>query len=147
MLHIIYCYRSAIPDLLQHLQSRPIPSLHYLRVWCRIYPEARALTKFLPLCTNLCTLQYERGENNVLEIVEEKMWVAAVKRCRNLEVVIIRGDNSAVSCKRLLSVLRKLSERKGLHALKLKKIVALDRDGREQHYTEHVKHLLPALQQ
>ena len=61
---------------------------------------------------------------SVSEIVEE-MWEAAV-RCRNLEEVRADEDNTDVSAKRLESVLRKLSESAGIHALKLRKIVELD---------------------
>ena len=149
MLHIIYCYRSVLPSLLHHLSSHPLPTLHYLGVWCDDDSHARALTTFLPHCTNLRTLQYERAQDSVVsESVEEEMWEAVVKRCRNLEVVRVRGYNSTVSCVRLVSVMRKLSEREGIQALKLRKIVRVDwGTGQEEDYTEQVKHLLPALQQ
>ena len=147
MLHNIYCYRSAIAALLRHLQSYPRPSLHYLCVWCDYDSDVRALTTFLPLCTNLLTLHCERGYNSrVSESVDEEMWEAAVRRCRNLEVVRVDGGDSAASCKRLVSVLKRLSEKEGIQALKLKKVVQID-GGQEEYYTEQVKHLLPALQQ
>ena len=143
MLYIIYCYRSLLPVLLQHLSSHPLPSLHYLLVWCYDDSVVRALTTFLPHCTNLRTLYCERvGYYVVSESVEEEMWEAVVKRCRNLEVVRVSGGDSAVSCDRLVSVMRKLSEREGIQALKLREIVQSGKD-----YTEQVKHLLPALQQ
>ena len=143
MLHIIYCYRSVLPSLLQHLSSHPLPSLHYLHVWCKYDSDVRALTTFLPQCTNLRTLHYERTWDSVVsESVEEEMWEVVLRRCRNLEVVRVWGEDSAVSCDRLVSVMKKLSERKGIQALKLRKIVNSGND-----YTEQVKHLLPALQQ
>ena len=150
MLHIIYCYRSAISVLLHPLSSHPLPSLHYLRVWCDNNSEVRALPTFLSQCTNLRTLDYERARDiGVSESVEEEMWEAAVRRCKNLEVVRVEGDGSAVSCDRLVSVLRKLSEREGILALKLRKIVRVDVYMGEvtEDDTEQVKHLLPALQQ
>ena len=136
-----------IPDLLEDLQSHPLPPLHYLYVLCEYNSVVRALTTFLRQCSNLRTLHYERGRNSVSGSVETKMWEAAVRRCRNLEEVRVDGCDSDVACKRLVSVLRKLSERKGIHALKLKKIVRVDRDSRVlDEYTKQVKHLLPALQ-
>ena len=148
VLHIIYCYRSVIPDILQHLSSHPFPSLHYLLVRCRDDSEVRALTTFLPQCTNLRTLEYERaGYGVVSESVEEEMWEVVVKRCENLEVVRVEGKYGAVSCDRLVSVMRKLSERKGIQALKLRRIVRVNWRGEViEDYTEQVKHLLPALQ-
>ena len=143
VLHIRYCYSSVIPSLLHRLSSRTLPSLHFLRVLYEDVSEVRALTTFLPQCTNLRTLHCERDRYRVvLESVEEEMWETAVRRCRNLEEVRVRGKDSAGSCDRLVSVLRKLSEREGIQALKLRKIVKSGED-----YTEQVKHLLPALQQ
>ena len=132
-----------LPSLLHHLSSHPLPSLHYLYVLCDDDSAVHALTTFLPQCTNLRTLHCERGQYSVVsESVEEEMWEVVVKRCRNLEEVRVRGVDSAVSCDRLVIVLRKLSEREGIQALKLRRIVEGGRD-----YTEQVKHLLPALQQ
>ena len=74
------------------------------------------------------------------------MWEAAVKRCRNLEEVRVSGGDSDVACDRLVSVMRKLSEREGIQAQKLRRIVRVDLI-RVADYTEQVKHLLPALQQ
>ena len=146
-----------IPKLLLQLSSHPLPTLHYLCVLCYDDSEASALTKFLPQCTNLRTLYYERDwyvsesvEDEmwvaVSESAEEEMWEAAVRRCRNLEEVRVSGDDSDVLCDRLVSVLRELSDWEGIQALKLRRIVQKDCDGREQDYTEQVKHLLPALQ-
>ena len=132
-----------MPVLLHHLSSHPLPTLHYLHVWCDDDSDARALTTFLPQCINLRTLQYERAWGRVSESVEEEMWEAVLRRCRNLEEVRVRGYDSAVSCDRLVSVMRTLSEREGIQALKLRGIVRLGRGD----YTEQVKHLLPALQQ
>ena len=134
--------------LLHHLSSHPLPTLHYLRVLCVDDSEVRPLTTFLPHCTNLRTLYYERGLYRVSESAEEEMWEAAVRRCRNLEEVRVDGD-SVVSCARLVSVMRKLSEKEGIQALKLRKIVEVDWYTGEviEDYTEQVKHLLPALQQ
>ena len=113
--------------------------------------EARALTTFLPQCTNLRTLYYEPVQYSVVvsESVEEEMWEVVVKRCRNLEEVRVWGRHSAVSCDRLVSVMRKLSEREGIQAQKLRRIVKVDWITGEviEDYTEQVKHLLPALQQ
>ena len=138
-----------IPALLQHLSSHPLPTLHYLRVRCDYDSEARALTTFLPHCTNLRTLEYERVWDMVVsESVEEEMCEAVVRRCRNLEEVRVGGGDRDVSCDRLVSVLRKLSEREGIQALKLRKIVKVNHLGEVlDDYTELVKHLLPALQQ
>ena len=151
VLHIIYCYRSVLPALLQHLSSHPLPSIHYLYVWCKDESVVRALTTFLPQCTNLRTLQYARGLYSVSESVEEEMWKAAVRRCRNLEEVRVSGKNSAVSCntRRLVSVLKKLSEREGIQVQKLRRIVRVADYTQKvlEDYTEQVKHLLPALQQ
>ena len=136
-----------LPVLLHHLSSHPLPSLYYLLVLCDVDSEVRALTTFLPHCTNLRTLQYARGGDSVVsESVEEEMWEAVVRRCRNLEEVRVRGEGSDVSCDRLRSVLRKLSEREGIQALKLRRIVRVGWRQAED-YTEQVKHLLPALQQ
>ena len=138
-----------LPSLLQHLSSHPLPTLHYLGVLCYDDSVVRTLTTFLPHCTNLRTLHCERvGYRVVSESVEEEMWDAVLRRCRNLEVVRVSGGHSAVSCDRLVSVMRKLSEREEIQALKLRRIVR--EDGRRQvieDYTEQVKHLLPALQQ
>ena len=146
MLHIIYCYRSVLHVLLHHLSSHPLPSLLYLYVRCHVDSEVRALTTFLPHCTNLRTLHYDHYDRArdyvVSQSVEEEMWEVVLRRCRNLEEVRVRGEDSAVSWDRLVSVLRKLSEREGIQALKLRKIVRAGDD-----YTEQVKHLLPALQQ
>ena len=138
-----------ISDILHHLSPHPLPSLHYLYVWCRDDSVVRALTTFLPHFTNLRTLHYERDRYSVSESVEEDMWEAAVRRCRNLEEVRVREDDSDVSCDRLVSVMRKLSESEGIQALKLRRIVRVDRRTGEviEDYTEQVKHLLPALQQ
>ena len=144
--HIIYCYRPVLPALLKHLQSHLIPSLHYLRVWCVNGSAVPALTSFLPQCANLRTLYYDCGwESDVPESVEEEMWKAAVRRCRNLEVVRVWGDYGEVSCDRLVSALKKFSEKEGIQALKLKRIV-LKYWGIESDYANQVKHLLPALQ-
>ena len=159
MSHIIYCYRSVLPDLFHHVSSHPLPSLLCLRVLCYDDKEVRALTTFLPYCTNLRTLHYKRGWR-VSESAEKEMWDAAVRRCRNLEEVRVWGDKKVskaavragagdndVSCDRLVSVMRKLSERQRIQALKLRRIVCVDRRGKVlEDYTEHVKHLLPALQ-
>ena len=132
-----------IPDILHHLSSHPLPTLHYLLVSCGDDSEVRALTTFLPHCTNLRTLEYTRATYRVVsESVEEEMWEAVVRRCRNLEEVRVDGPDNDVACDRLVSVMRKLSEREGIQALKLRKIVQSGKD-----YTEQVKHLLPALQQ
>ena len=147
---MLYCYRSVLPVLLQHLSSHPLPSLHHLGVVCVDDSEVRALTTFLPRCTNLHTLLYEREEESVVsESVDEEMWEAVVRRCRNLEVVTVGGKYIAVSCDRLVSVMRKLSERERIQALKLRMIVRVHgRTGKViEDYTEQVKHLLPALQQ
>ena len=138
-----------MPTLLHHLSSYPLPSLHYLHVWCVDDSEAYALTTFLPQCTNLRTLYHERTLGSVSESVEEEMWEAAVRRCRNLEDVIVGGYYSYLSRDRLVSVLRKLFEREGIQALKLRRIVKVDRTTGEvrEDYTEQVKHLLPTLQQ
>ena len=141
VLHIIYSYRSLLPALIHHLSSHPLPSLHYLYVWCYNDSEIRPLTTFLPQCTNLRTLHCER-DYVVSDSVEEEMWEAAVRGCRNLEEVRVDGGYSDVSCDRLRSVMRKLSEREGIQALKLRRIVSRGTD-----YTEQVRHLLPALQQ
>ena len=147
MLHNIYCYRSLLPSLLQHLQSHPLPSLNYLCVWCHDDSDVCALTTFLPHLTNLLTLHYKRDWRSVSESVEEEMWEAAVRRCRNLEEVRVGEENSDVSCKRLVSVMRKLSEREVIQAKNLRRIVRVDTRGGEEDYTEEVKHLLPAVQQ
>ena len=132
-----------MPSLLQHVSSHPLPFLHFLHVLCDDDSDVRALTTFIPHCTNLRTLYYVRGRySDVSESLEEEMWEAAVRRCRNLEEVIVWGGDSDVLCDRLVSVLRKLSEKEGIKALKLRKVVSELRD-----YTEQVKHLLPALQQ
>ena len=146
MLHIIYCYRSVVPALLHHLSSHPLPSLHYLCVECWDDSAVRALTTFLPQCTNMRTLDCERALYGVSESVEEELWEAVVRRCRNLEEVRVSGWYSAVSCVRLMSVMWKLSEREGIQALKLRRIVKVDGDGEViKDYTEQVKHLLPTL--
>ena len=136
--------------LLQHLSSHPLPSLHYLHVWCDDDSAVRALTTFLPQCTNLRTLHCERAWDSdvVSESVEEEKWEAVVRRCRNLEDVRVSRMDSAVSCDRLVSVLRKLSEREGVQALKLRRIVRVDWNTGDviEDYTEQVRHLLPALQ-
>ena len=149
VLYIIYSYRSLLPSLLHHLSSHPLPSLHYLLVWCEDDSVVRALTTFLPHCTNLRTLHCERDRYSVVsESVEEEMWEIVVKRCRNLEEVRMRGHDSDVACDRLVSVMRKLSEREGIQAQKLRRIVREDwRTGEViEDYTKQVKHLLPALQ-
>ena len=150
VLHIIYCYRSVISALLYHLSSYPLPSLHYLYVKCYDDSDVRALTTFLPQCTNLRTLYWERARDSyVSESVEEEMWEVVVRKCRNLEEVRVGGVDTAVSRDRLVSVLRKLSEKEGIQALKLRKIVRVHWDTGEviEDYTKQVKHLLPALQQ
>ena len=138
-----------LPSLLQHLSSHPLPSLHILHVECYVDSDVSALTTFLPQCTNLRTLYCERAEYNVVsESVEEEMWEAVVRRCRNLEEVRVRGDDNVVACDRLVSVMRKLSESEGIQALKLRRIVRVDWETREEEdYTEQVKHLLPAVEQ
>ena len=138
-----------LPSILPHLSSHTLPTLHYLRVRCYDDSEVRALTTFLPHCTNLRTLDCARDwYSDVSVSVEEEMWEVVVRRCRNLEEVRVKGEDSAVSCDRLVSVLRKLSEREGIQALKLRRIVRADRTGEViEDYTEQVKHLLPALQQ
>ena len=111
-------------------------------VQCDNDSDVRALTTFLPHCTNLRTLHCERDRYSVVsESVEEEMWEAVVRRCRNLEEVRVREDDSDVSCDRLVSVMRKLSEREGIQALKLRRIV------RVNWITGEGKHVLPALQQ
>ena len=143
VLHIIYYYRSVLHVVLHHLSSHPLPTLHYLHVLCNDDSVFPALTTFLPQCTNLRTLQYERERYCVVSVsVEKEMWEAVVRRCRNLKEVRVWGVHSAVSCDRLVRVMRKLSEREGIQALKLRRIVGAGGD-----YTEQVKHLLPALQQ
>ena len=135
-----------LAHLLQHLSSHPHPSLHYLRVRCEDDSYVRALTIFLPQCTNLRTLQYQRAQYSVVsESVEKEMWEVVVRRCRKLEEVRVGGEDSNVSCARLVRVMRKLSEREEIQALKLKRIVRVDRE-QEEDYTKQVKHLLPALQ-
>ena len=138
-----------IPALLHDLSSHPLPSLHYLRVWCKHDSDICALTTFLPQCTNLRTLHCERYRGCAVSgRVEEEMWDAAVRRCRNLEEVIERGHYSDESCDRLVSVFRKLSEREGIRAQKLRRIVIVDINTErvKEDYTEQVTHLLPALQ-
>ena len=139
-----------MPELLHHLQSYPLPALHYLRVECGDVSDVRALTAFLPHCTNLRTLGYER-KLLVSESVEKEMWEAAVRTCRDLEALEVGAEDSDISCDRLKSVLRRLSEREGIQALKLRRIVGVDwsrpTGAEKEDYTEHVKHLLPALQQ
>ena len=155
IVHIIYRedLKSVLPDFLHHFQSHPLPSIHYLFVYECHDSDVRALTTFLPQCTNLHTLHYRHGQQ-VSEMVEEELWEAAVRRCRNLEEMIVRGENMDcdVSCKRLGSVLRSLPEKGRTHALKLKRIVRevwdpISNDITEEDYTEQVKHLLPVLQQ
>ena len=138
-----------LPSLLRLFSFRPLPTLHYLRVECWDDSDVRALTKFLPQCTNLRALDWDRGLYNVVsESVEEEMLEAVVRRCRNLEVVRVWGLCSDLLCYSLVSVLRKLSEREGIQALKLKRIVSVHGiTGKViEDYTEQVKHLLPALQ-
>ena len=132
-----------LPSLLHNLSSHLLPSLDFLHVLCDHDSEVRALTTFLPQCTNLRTLEYERALGSVVsESVKEEKWETVVRSCENLEEVRVSGGDSAVPCDGLVSVMRKLSEREGIQALKLRKIVEGGRD-----YTEQVKHLLPALQQ
>ena len=147
-----------LPALLQNLSSHPLPSLLYLLVLCdHDDSDVRALTTFLPNCTNLRALSYGRDKyfvetsesssesvewEAVTESVEEEMWEVVVRSCRNLEVVSVSGKYGDVACDRLVSVLRKLSEREGIQALKLRNIC-----GAEGDYIKQVKHLLPALQQ
>ena len=145
----LYSYRSVLPDLFHHLYSHTLPSLHHLDVLCDDHSDVLAVTEFLPQCTNLRTLQYECGchADDAPGCAVEYMWEAAVRRCKNLEVVIVSEENGATSCNRLRFVLRKLSAREGLQALKLRSIIKVDRGtGREEDYTEQAKHLLPALQ-
>ena len=86
---------------------------------CRYDSEVRALTTFLPGCTNMRTLYYERVRHgDISESVEEEM----------------------------CGVMRKLSEREGIQAQKLRRIVRVDWNGREVDSTEQVRHLLSALQ-
>ena len=136
-----------LPSLLHHLSSHPLPSLHYLRVEsCYDDSDVRALTTFLSQCTNLRTLDYERTwDSDVSDSVEEEMWEVVVRECGSLEEVTVHEKQRGVSCDRLVSVLRKLSEREGIQALKLRKIVRVDWSIED--YTEQVKHLLPTLQQ
>ena len=139
-----------LPVLLHHLSSHLLPSLHYLHVVCDYDSVVRALTTFLPQCTNLRTLHCERAwSSDVSESVEEENWEAAVRRCRNLEEVRVLGEYSDEACDGLMSVMRKLSEREGIQALKLRKIVRVDWKTRKviEDYTERVRHLLPVLQQ
>ena len=147
--NIISCYRSLTPALLHHLHSHSLLTLHYLCVKCSADYEVSAIATFLPQCTNLRTLSYERDYGyDVWESVEEEMWEAAVRRCKNLEVVRVGGDDSVLSCDRLVNVMKKLSEIEGIQAQKLRSIVDVDwRIEREEDYAEHFKHLLPALQQ
>ena len=148
MLHIIYTYRSLLSALLHHLSSHPHPSLHYLRVRCECDSDVSALTTFLPQCSNLRTLYYEREWHSLVsESVEEEMWEAAVRRCRNLEEVRVKGKDSDVLCDMLKSVLKKLSKREGIQALKLRRIVKVNTGEEMKDHTERFKHLLPALQQ
>ena len=84
----------------------------------------------------------------VSESVEEEMWEAAVRRCRKLEVVRVCGKRTDVSCRRLKRVLKRLSEKEGIQALKLTEIAMEDGEGNVKgDYAKQVKHLLPALQQ
>ena len=137
-----------MPPLLHHLRSHTFPLLHYLGVECVDTSDVRALTRFLPQCTNLRTIYCKRDSDDVVsESVEEEMWGAAVRRCKNLEEVRVGGDKNGISCDRLVSVLKKLSEKEKIQALKLRKIVKLGSRGQEEDYTKQVKHLLPALQQ
>ena len=144
-LHNAYISRSLLPVLLRNLSSHPLPLLRYLDVQCDGDRDVRALTKSLPLCTNLRTLYYERGFQSVpSERVEQKMWKTAVRRCKNLEIVRVAKNNIG-----LVSVLKELSKKEGIQALKLRKILRVDwYTGRVlEDYTAQVKYLLPALQQ
>ena len=133
-IHIISCCRSVLPDLLHHLhpeplhsdQSHPLPLLNYLRVGCSDDCDVSALATFLSQCTNLRKLHCERDLGPVEESVEKKMWEAAVKSCTNLEEVRVRGDHFDVSCKRLVSVLKKLPKGDEKQAVKLKRIIGVD---------------------
>ena len=147
-LHVIsYCRSPVLSDLLHHLCHHPLPSLEFLIVKCDNDSEFCALTAFLPQCTNLLRLYYER-RLLVSESVEEEMWEAAVRRCRKLEVVRVRGKRADVSCRRLKRVLKRLSEKEGIQALKLTEIAMEDGRGNVKgDYAKQVKHLLPALQQ
>ena len=117
-------------------------------MWCNDDGDVRALTAFLSQCTNLRMLCFERQQHSLSESVDEEMCEAAVRRCRNLEVVKMSGACSGVSCVKLKSVLEKLSVMEGIHALNLRMIVRVDLDTGEvvKNYTEQVKHLLPALE-
>ena len=135
-----------MPDLLHHLHHYPFPLLVSLYVRCYFDSDVCGLTAFLPQSLNLRTLNYVR-EHSVSESVEKRMWETAVRRCRNLEVVRVEGTCSDVSCQRLVSVLRNLSEWDGIQALKLRRVVRVHWSGKaEEEYTKQVKHLLPALQ-
>ena len=135
-----------LQDLIHHLSSHPFPALHFLRVDYVDDSAVSALTTFLPQCTNLRTLEYEPAwKRDVPESVEEEMWEAVVRRCRNLEEMRMSGENRDESCDRLVSVMWKLSEEEGIQAPKLRKIITVGR--REKiDCTDYVKHLLPALQ-
>ena len=135
----------ALPAILHHLNAHPFATLDYLHMSCDGERGVRALTAFLPQCPNLRTLHCESGQN-VSKPLDEKMWEAAVRRCMNLEEVIVSGYHWDVPHQRLENVLRRLSEREGIQALNLRRIVAVNR-GREEDYTQQVRHLLPALQQ
>ena len=143
ILRIKYSSRSSLlSPLLHHLSSHPLPSLHYVRVYCYDVSDVRALTTFLPQCTNLRTLYYVR-DRKVSESAEKEMWEAAVRSCKDLEEVRVSQEYGDEPCVRLMSVMRKLSEKEGIQALKLRKIVGEVRED----YAKQVKHLLPALQQ
>ena len=132
--------------LLHHLHL-PLPSLQNLHVDIVEDSEICALTAFLPQCTNLRTLHCEYW-CKLSDCAEEEMWEAAVRRCKNLEVVRLQGWKSNLSRDRLSTVLIKLFEREGIQALKLRKIVKLNSETEqvEEDYTKQFKHLLPALQ-
>ena len=144
-----------VADLLHSLRSQPsqpLRSLQYLHVECRQERIVEALTASLPHCCDLCTLCYRcEMYSDVSESVEEKKWEAAVRRCRNLEVVRLSEVNSADSCQRLINVLRRLSETEGIQPRKLRKDAGAywDRGQEKEDYqcTKYFKHLLPALQQ
>ena len=152
---MVYCYRTLAPDLLYSLQSHPsLPFrlLHYLHVGCREDSIVEALTTSLPYCSDLRTFCYGCDlYSNVSESAEKEMWEAAVRSCRNLEVVRLSQVISDASCEILFRVLRRLSEREGIQPRKLRKIASAYWDGGDEkehyQYTQDFKHLLPALQQ
>ena len=145
-MHINCSTSSLVQDILHTLGSDPNPSLHYLDVMCTGNNIVRAVAALLPQCTNLQVLGYECRRDNVSEGVEEEMWEAAVRGCKNLEEVKMRGGYSMRSLDILKSAMGKVSEREGIQALKLKRIMGKYWEEEKEDYTEEYMHLLPALQ-